>query len=149
MRRALLIITALVLCCLGTAGTYGTSPVTLNPGCQVLFASTDGTPITTGTFSQQFYLPTAGQGVVSAVSFELVWSGNPGAFNIQIQDADTDLTGNYVTLAVAGTITSSPQSAGGTYVSRVELNPWRAQYGRLYVNTQAANSVSLTAKVCR
>lgn len=106
----------------------------------------------TGAFSQQFHVIAANayQPSPSAISFELVWAGNPGAFNIQIQDADTDATGNYTTLsAAAGTVTSSPQSPGGTYVSRVELNPWRANYGRLYVNTQSANAVNLTAKVCR
>ena len=106
----------------------------------------------TGAFSQQFHIPAANQfqPAPSAISFELIWAANPGAFNIQIQDADTDATGNYTTLsATAGTITSSPQSPGGVYVSRVELNPWRANYGRLYVNTQSANAVNLTAKVCR
>lgn len=132
------------------ANTYATtSPLNLYPGaCLTLFAATDGTPITTGTFSQQF-TTTAQNASTVAISFEFVWSGNPGAFNLQIQDADTDATGNYVTLTSAGTITSTPLSAGNAYVSRVELNPWRAQYGRLYMNTQPANAVTLVAKVCR
>lgn len=131
------------------AATYGaSSPLALVPGsCFILFNTGDGTPITTGTFSQQFSAPTAGTPV--AISFEIDWSGNPGAFNLQIQDADTDSSANYVTLNTAGTITSTPQTAAGGYVSRVELNPWVGAFGRLYMQTQPANAVTLVAKVCR
>jgi hypothetical protein len=136
---------------LATMGpAYNAAPaLDLYPGnCVVLYNAEQ--PLS-GAFSQQFHFPasqTYSPGP-PAVSFELIWAANPGAFNIQIQDADTDSTGNYVTLPAAGTVTSTPQTAGGTYTSRVELNPWRANYGRLYVQTQSANAVNLTAKACR
>ena len=116
--------------------------------CATLFSAEQPT---TGTFSQQFHVtpPESQKPAPIALSFELAFAGNPGAFNIQIQDADTDATGNYVTLPTAGTVTSCPVTAGGSFTCRVELSPWRANFGRLYVQTQAANAVNLTAKVCR
>jgi hypothetical protein len=151
MKKFLLCLALIPVFLLFGAPAYNASPAIdlLAGSCVNLYSAEQPA---TGAFSQQFRLPAANQfqPAPTAVSFELVWAANPGAFNIQIQDADTDATGNYTTLsAPAGTVTSSPQSAGGAYVSRVELNPWRANYGRLYVNTQSANAVNLTAKVCR
>jgi hypothetical protein len=112
--------------------------------------SVTGEQPATGTFSQQFQIPVSDQQPSRNVSFTLSWPSNPGAFNIQIQDADQDIAANYVTIPTAGTITSAVQApGGGNYISRVELNPWQANFGRLYVSTQTANAVNLIALVCR
>ena len=146
---------------LGLGPAYQTGkPVQLMPKtCQYLYGiqSTSGfnQVITgeqpaSGTFSQQFQVPVSDQQPSRNLAFTLIWPSNPGAFNIQIQDADQDIAANYVTIANAGTITSATQAPGsGNYIARVELNPWQANFGRLYVNTQTANAVNLTATVCR
>lgn len=158
MRRKLFVVFLLLSLaqCLHAA-SYNVStptPITLRTGeCVPLITSTDGTPVATGFKSQEFQVVARDPGPLGqspqSVRFELIWSGNPGAFNLQIQDAEVDADGNYVTLPTAGTITTSPATAGGAFVSRVELSPWAANFGRIYVNTQAANAVTLTARVCR
>lgn len=102
-----------------------------------------------GSFSQQVSIPTRDEQPTANLSFEFRFAGNPGAFNEQIQDADTDATGNYVTLPTAGTVTSCPVTAGGSYTCRVELNPWRGNFARIYTDSQNANAVNLTVQVCR
>jgi hypothetical protein len=144
---------------LGPAYQVG-KPLQLAPkSCQYLYGTSSTSGFTqvitgeqpaTGTFSQQFQVPVSDQQPSRNLSFTLSWPSNPGAFSIQIQDADQDIAANYVTIPTAGTITSAPQAPGsGNYVARVELNPWQANFGRLYVSTQTANAVNLTAMVCR
>lgn len=112
--------------------------------------SVTGEQPATGTFSQQFQIPVSDQQGSRNLAFTLSWPSNPGAMNIQIQDADQDVAANYVTLPTAGTITTAVQAPGsGNFIARVELNPWQANFGRLYVQTQTANAVNLTALVCR
>jgi hypothetical protein len=104
---------------------------------------------TSGAFSQQVYIQPSNSQPTANLSFEFRFAASPGAMNYQIQDADTDATGNYVTLPTAGTVTSCPVTAGGSYTCRVELNPFRALYARIYTNAQNANAVNLTVQVCR
>jgi len=146
--RSLAVLSVLAAAVLGLGPAYNTghSLLLMPKNCQVLYNAEQPA---TGTFSQQFNTPVSDQSS-QHLRLTLVWPTNPGAFNIQIQDADTDTTGNYVTIATAGTITSAPQAAGGgNFVARVELNPWEANFGRLFVQTQTANAVNLTATVCR
>lgn len=134
---------------LGLGPAYNTNhPLLLAPKtCQTLYSAEQPA---TGTFSIQFQVPVSDQQPSRNVSFTFSWPTTPGAFNYQIQDADQDIAGNYVTIQTAGIITSAPQAPGsGNFVARVELNPWQANFGRIWVNTQAANAVNLTAIVCR
>ena len=133
---------------LGLGPAYNASaPMALYPNNQIKLYNAED-PLT-GTFSQQFLVPQTAQQPSANLSFEFAFAGNPGAFNYQIQDADTDVTGNYVTIPTAGTVTACPITAGGAYTCRVELNPWRGEYGRIYINAQNANSVNVTVKVSR
>ncbi len=109
----------------------------------------NGTQPTTGAHSPQFYVQPTPLQPSPNISFEFSFASNPGTFNYQIEDSTTDLTGNYVTIPVAGTITSCPQSEGGAYVCRVELNPFMGRYGRVYVQTQTQNAVNVTVTVTR
>jgi hypothetical protein len=156
---AMFFVVAAALLGLGPAYQTG-KPLQLAPkSCQYLYGTVavsgfnqviTGEQPASGTFSQQFQVPVSDQQPSRNLSFTLYWPSNPGAFNIQIQDTDQDIPGNYVTIPTAGTITSAVQAPGsGNYVSRVELNPWQANFGRLYVNTQTANAVNLIAVVCR
>lgn len=102
------------------------------------------------TRSQQFLIPWSNSQPTTNLSVECIWTSNPGTFNYQIQVADTDATGNYVTIASAGTITSAPQVVGsGNYVARVDLNPFRGTYVSLWVASATANAVNTTCRLSR
>jgi hypothetical protein len=134
---------------LGLGPAYQTGhPLLLAPKtCQVLYNAEQPA---TGTFSVQFNTPKSDQQQSNNIAFTLSWPSNPGAMSIQIQDADQDISGNYITIPTAGTITTAVQApGGGNFIARVELNPWQANFGRLYVSTQPANAVNMTALVCR
>lgn len=79
------------------------------------------------------------------VTFEFRFSGAPGAFNIQIQEADTDADGNYITPAAAAyTITA----VNANNVARVDLSPTGGKFMRVLLSTRT-NAVSLIAKASR
>lgn len=156
MKRFFGLFAVAALCIASNSTTYvnPAGAITLDPGgaCVYLYGSSSnvGENPASGTFSQQVYIPTTQTQPTANLSFTFYWTSNPGAFNYQIQDADVDITGNYVTIPMAGTVTSAPQAVGsGNYVARVELNPFRGRYARIYVNTQTANSVNGFVVVCR
>lgn len=133
---------------LGLGPTYGAkAPNALYPNQTITLYSAENP--TTGTFSQQFFIPQTAQQPSANLSFEFAFAASPGAFNYQIQDADTDTTGSYVTIPTAGTVTTCPVTPGGSFTCRVELNPFRGSYARIYINTQNANAVNVTVKVTR
>lgn len=147
--RILSIAALLALGLVTLAPTYvgSANAITLYPGqCANLLTAEQPT---SGSFSQQVSVPIRDNQPTSNLSFEFRFAASPGAFNYQIQDADTDATGNYVTLPTAGTITTCPITAGNSYTCRVELNPFRGLYARIYTATQNANAVNLTVQVCR
>lgn len=78
------------------------------------------------------------------ISVEVSFSGAPGAFEIDIQSADTDTANAYIVEPTVGTITTVNT---GNY-ARVEL-PVRARFVRLFVKAQPANVVTCTAKITR
>lgn len=90
--------------------------------------------------AKSFHTPTP------ALKVELIFSGNPGTFNIQLQDADQDVDADFLTVP-GGTATAAtgPQS-DGTYRFTFEYSTWMARFGRLNVNTQTQNAVTVTAK---
>lgn len=79
------------------------------------------------------------------VTVELRFSGAPGAFNIQIQEADTDADGFYVTPSNAAyTVTA----VNANNVARVDLSPTGGKFLRILLSSRT-NAVNLTAKVTR
>jgi hypothetical protein len=161
---AVFFVLAAALLGLGPAYQAG-KPLQLAPkSCQYLYGTSATSGFTqvitgeqpaTGTFSQQVNIPVSDQQTTRNIQFTLVWASNPGAMSIQIQDADQDVAANYVSVVSPGTstpitITSAAQAPGsGNYIARVELNPWQGNFARLYVATQPANAVNMTALVCR
>jgi hypothetical protein len=96
-----------------------------------------------GTLSIAFQIRrTTGTFYPWGTSFELTFSGNPGAFEIDIMGANTDNKGNYIQL---GNITS----VNGSYVGRWDMpsNVW-PKYVAAYVNT-LTNAVNITLQVTR
>lgn len=85
------------------------------------------------------------------IRLKLVFDGNPGAFNFQIQEATEDSLSEYVTLATGGTITAAVLSPDGiSYEATVDLSPFVGNFVLLWCNTQTANNVHLkSAKFSR
>ncbi len=74
---------------------------------------------------------------------EIIFSGNPGTFQANLQTADTDADASYVSIA-AGSIANAQMNA--TYVARIEIADIVARYARLYIGT-LPNNVTATAKI--
>jgi len=75
------------------------------------------------------------------VSVELSFSANPGAFQCDVQIADTDADANYITI---GSITNV--NAG--FVGRLDLTTLWPKFLRLNM-VSLANAVNVTAQVTR
>lgn len=155
MKKISLLAFLLATCLSTMAATYSNSAaaIPLYPG-QCTNLLTSETPAG-GAFSQQVSVPTRPEQPGASLSFEFRFSANPGAtMNYQVQDADTDATGNYVSTTSPGTstaiaLTSCPISVGGSYTCRIEFSPWRGLFARIYTNTANGNAASLTVQVCR
>lgn len=163
MKRTLLATTVILACLVLMASSYntivpdcsapGAAKGCLYPGQSGLFFNAEQPA--SGTRSQQFQIPFSNSQPYNALSIECIWATTPGAFEYDIQRADTDATGNYVTIVQPGTstaitMTTAPQANGtGNFVATVDLSPWRGSYISLYVKTQTANAVNGTCKLTR
>jgi hypothetical protein len=80
------------------------------------------------------------------LSVEVIFSGNPGAFEIDIMGANNDFAVNYVQL---GNITVTNNSTSGAYVGRWDMptNVW-PKYVAGYLKA-LGNSVNVTLQVTR
>lgn len=79
------------------------------------------------------------------VTVEGRFSGAPGAFSVQIQEADTDADGFYITpAATAYTVTA----VSANNVFRVDLSPTGGKFLRILLSARA-NAVNFTCKVTR
>ena len=80
-----------------------------------------------------------------SASVEVVFSGTPGTFSINVQTADTDVDAAYTDLTTAPTITTVN---AGQYAS-VQLTELRCNFMRLFMTTQTSNPVTLIATITR
>lgn len=79
------------------------------------------------------------------VTIEGRFSGAPGAFNVQIQEADTDADAFYITPSNAAyTVTA----VTATNIFRVDLSPTGGKFLRVLLSARA-NAVSFTCKATR
>lgn len=97
--------------------------------------------------SRQIAVPGTTAFLKPEISFEVTFAGNPGAFQYEVQDADTDTSATYVP-TISGVKTTCPISDGGTYVCNWKFSPWRGNFASIYVRTAAA-AVNVTLKACR
>jgi hypothetical protein len=74
-------------------------------------------------------------------SIEVAFSGDPGAFELDIQHADTDFDGYYVTIA-------SISSVNASFVGRNELPNISSRFVRVYMKT-LTNDVTTTVQISR
>jgi hypothetical protein len=114
----------------------------LQPGDQQAVYNAES--LTTGHASRAVVLvpDRGGDDGAAALSFEVGFSGAPGAFTLQPQVADTDVDAAYI--AVGSTITTVN---AGNY-ARQELNT-NARFARVFVTLQPANAVTATVKITR
>jgi nitrogenase subunit NifH len=77
--------------------------------------------------------------VVDSVSFEILFAGVPGAFEVDIQEADTDEDAAYI--AITNALVSAVNA--GNY-ARYDLSPIKARFVRAFMKTQTANAVNVT-----
>lgn len=79
------------------------------------------------------------------ISVEGRFSGAPGAFNVQIQEADTDADAFYITPANAS-YTITAVSSQNTF--RVDLSPTGGKFVRVLLSSRT-NAVNFTCKITR
>jgi len=97
----------------------------------------------TSTASQQVALIPNQDGGLYSISVEIQFSGDPGSFEVDIQDADTDTANAYQNLLGLYAITA----VNSAFWARLEVQ-LKSKFVRLYLASRT-NSVTLTAKVSR
>jgi hypothetical protein len=104
------------------------------------FAVIAPTDTLSATFkSAQVALQHTYAGTQQRLSVEVVFSGNPGTFQLNLQTADSDVDANYQTEgANISSVTNN--------VARLEVNQVVANFARL-VFSALGNSVTATAKI--
>lgn len=74
-------------------------------------------------------------------SVEIAFSGNPGAFEVDVMVADTDNPTHYIQFTTITQVNSS-------FVGRADVQNCFAKYVALYLNT-LGNSVNITGQITR
>lgn len=124
---------------------YGTrNPQAIYPGDlpTVLWSAEAPATGTTSLAVALFLDPNIGN--AAKLSVEVSFSAAPGAFEIDIQDADTDVDAAYI--AIPNAIINAVNAGN---FARFELSPFVGRFVRLLMKTQPANAVNTTAKVTR
>lgn len=132
----------------GTTVAAGTGPT---PG--VVQAPNDANVVTeaaaTGVLSQQVHLCPRANGGAPGVIVQVIASADPGAAEVDIQDAAIDITGAYLTpnnAAYKLTVWTAMADGTGRYMSYTELQPEGTRFMRLKVVANP-NAVTWIAKV--
>jgi hypothetical protein len=135
---------ALLLAFLASPVYNASSAPNLGPG-QVITVWSAETPTPgngTTAASQQVALTATGQRAGSPFSVDGKFSGAPGAFEVDVQVASTDLDTNYQTIA-NGNITTVD---GTNQTFHLDANLTTAKYVRLLMRSRT-NAVTITATV--
>lgn len=86
------------------------------------------------------------QGGPQQVSMELIFNQNPGAFNFQLQTADTDKDAYYQTEPTIGTVTTVGSSSN--FSVRVEAQV-TCRFARIFCSSPPANGgTTVIGKLC-
>jgi hypothetical protein len=85
--------------------------------------------------------------ILANVGLELIFNANPGAFNIQVQEADTPADGCYITPSPSAFTITASTNEGANWVARVDLGTIGSKFVRLLVVTWPNAAVGLTAKL--
>lgn len=85
-------------------------------------------------------------GSAPAVSLQLIFEIDPGAFNVQLQEASTDADGCYLTPSAAAFTITSATNTGGKFVAFVDDIPTGGRFLRILVKLNP-NDADLIAKL--
>ena len=98
---------------------------------------------TTGTASKQVAIVPNYSGGELDISVSITFSGAPGAFQCDLQTADADVAAQYVSQGGASMVSvNAGQTANLQWKTR-------ANFARLMMTTQPANSVTVTGTISR
>lgn len=132
----------------GTTVAAGTGPT---PG--VVQSPSDANVVTeaaaTGVLSQQVHLAPRANGGAPGVMVQVIASADPGAAEVDIQDAAIDITGAYLVPNNASyklTVWTAMADGTGRYMCYTELQPEGAKFLRLKVVANP-NAVTWIAKI--
>lgn len=123
---------------------YGTSnPVAIYPGdSAVVFANENPAA---GIQSIAVAVGMKDDNAVGSLSVEVQFAAAPGAFEIDVMDADTDVAGAYI--AIPNAILNA---VNANNFCRFELAPFKAKFVALLIKTPNANAVNIkSAKITR
>jgi len=126
---------------------YGTQHISITPGDPSAALLFNAETPATGAASIAVAIEQQSGRVINGLVLELVFAASPGAFNYQIQGADTDSDADFLTEGSGTVISSTGPQSDGTFVARVELSLWLANFVRIKVAQQNANGVAVTARV--
>lgn len=99
---------------------------------------------TTGSSSQQVALTPNTSTDSSSLSVQVTFSGDPGVFEIDVQEADApDVDGSYNLISTSAKITT----VNSSFVGRLDLTGIRADFVRLNMQNDPANAVTTTATI--
>src|SRR5690242_16889025 len=109
------------------------NPSAVYPGDSVSVINAEASTVyPSGTASQQVAVGNVWNGNAINVSMEVQFSGNPGAFEIDLQDADTDSTNAYQNVPGCALTTATQASGSGAFFARCEA-PVKAKFMRANV----------------
>ena len=112
-------------------------PTALYPGDS--YACINNEKPASGTLSQQVALGRKDADNGGRIAVELQFAANPGAFEVDVMTADTDVANAYV-------MQNGIAAVDATFYARVELNV-NANFAALLTKTANANAVACTAKI--
>lgn len=84
--------------------------------------------------------------IVPNVGVELIFSANPGAFNLQLQEADSDADGLFITPSPAAFTITSATLVGALYVARVDVGTFGSRFIRMLCSLNP-NAVAIIARI--
>lgn len=109
------------------------------------YAVFSGETLSVNEVSQQVAVSRQNEGE-PGITVELQFSANPGVFEIDLQEADTDATNFYLNVASA-VINAATQGADSKYYARFDAASFAGQFARLFVKTWPNTSVTCIAKI--
>lgn len=121
------------------------------PGNRYLAFNAD--TLTTGMFSERVHIPTGPTAGARGIRVELDFSVNPGAYEIDVMESDSDFengSAEYQQVPAGGSLTTVTNGVNGanTHQSSDQI-AIAGQFVCLYVKTQPANACTCTARITR
>lgn len=88
-------------------------------------------------------------GAPDSIAVSVSFSGDPGTFRIDVQDADVDSDASFgASGSVLGSITAATSQTDGTYTARFETQ-CQSHFVRLLMQDDPSNAVTTTARISR